>query len=68
MLQVITCKCGMDYAAAVIPHNQDADFQKAIARGAKLGHTICEKPLDGFVFQKCLCKKVKSVKQLKINF
>jgi len=59
MLQVITCKCGKDYAAAVIPHNQSGDFLKAIARAAKLGHSISEKPLDGFVFQKCTCKKTK---------
>jgi hypothetical protein len=53
----------MDYAAAVIPHNQDADFQKAIARGAKLGHTIGEKPSNDFAFQKCLCKKLEKRKQ-----
>jgi hypothetical protein len=53
----------MDYAAAVIPHNQDADFKKAIARGAKLGHTIGEKQMDGFVFQKCICKKTKKASQ-----
>jgi hypothetical protein len=62
MLQVITCKCGMDYAAAMIPHNQSADFQKAIAQAAKKGHSISEKALDGFAFQKCICKKLKTKK------
>lgn len=62
MLQVITCKCGMDYAAAVIPHNHGKEFQKALAQAAKKGHSISEKPLDGFAFQKCICRKLKTKK------